>query len=68
MVGLESPWHIAILVLVVLLVFGPKKLPEMGRSLGKGIREFKDGVTHHHEPETQVRALPSGSSHERDTI
>jgi len=30
---------------VVLLVFGPKRLPEMGRSLGKGMREFKDSVT-----------------------
>ena len=31
--------------LVVLLVFGPKRLPEMGRSLGRGMREFKDSVT-----------------------
>ena len=38
-------WEILILLLVVLLVFGPKRLPEMGRSLGKGMREFKDGVS-----------------------
>jgi sec-independent protein translocase protein TatA len=38
-------WEILILLLVVLLVFGPKRLPEMGRSLGKGMREFKDSVT-----------------------
>ena len=30
---------------IVLLVFGPKRLPEMGRSLGKGMREFKDSIT-----------------------
>jgi sec-independent protein translocase protein TatA len=34
-----------VLGLVVLLVFGPKRLPEMGRSLGRGMREFKDSVT-----------------------
>ena len=38
-------WEILILLLVVLLVFGPKRLPEMGRSLGKGMREFKDSVS-----------------------
>ena len=38
-------WEIVILLLVALLVFGPKRLPEMGRSLGKGMREFKDSVT-----------------------
>jgi sec-independent protein translocase protein TatA len=38
-------WEVLILLLVVLLVFGPKRLPEMGRSLGKGLREFKDSVS-----------------------
>ena len=37
--------EIILLGLVLLLVFGPKRLPEMGRSLGKGMREFKDSVT-----------------------
>lgn len=34
-----------ILLIVALLVFGPKRLPEIGRSLGRGMREFKDSVT-----------------------
>jgi sec-independent protein translocase protein TatA len=38
-------WEVLILLLVVLLVFGPKRLPEMGRSLGRGMREFKDSIT-----------------------
>lgn len=38
-------WEILILLLVLLLIFGPKRLPEMGRSLGRGMREFKDSVT-----------------------
>jgi sec-independent protein translocase protein TatA len=40
-----SAWELLILLLVVLLVFGPKRLPEMGRSLGKGMREFKDSIS-----------------------
>ena len=40
-----SIWELMILLLVLLLVFGAKRLPEMGRSLGKGMREFKEGVT-----------------------
>ncbi len=38
-------WELLILLLVLLLVFGPKRLPEMGRQLGKGMREFKGSVT-----------------------
>lgn len=38
-------WEMLILLLVLLLVFGPKRLPEMGRQIGKGMREFKDSVT-----------------------
>jgi sec-independent protein translocase protein TatA len=37
--------EILLLGLVVLLVFGPKRLPEMGRSMGRGLREFKDSVS-----------------------
>jgi sec-independent protein translocase protein TatA len=45
MPGWIGPWEIAILLVIVLLVFGPKRLPEMGRSLGRGMREFKDSIT-----------------------
>jgi sec-independent protein translocase protein TatA len=40
--GLDNPVHILLLLLVVLLVFGAKRLPEIGRSLGDGMRGFKD--------------------------
>jgi sec-independent protein translocase protein TatA len=43
--GLDNPLHIAFLVVIVLLVFGAKRLPEIGRSLGSGMREFKDSVS-----------------------
>jgi sec-independent protein translocase protein TatA len=44
MPGWIGPWELAILLIVVLLVFGPKRLPEMGKSLGKGMREFKNSI------------------------
>jgi len=43
MLGLQ-PIHIIIIVVVALLIFGPKKLPEMGRSIGKAINEFRNGT------------------------
>jgi sec-independent protein translocase protein TatA len=43
--GLDNPIHIAFLVVILLLVFGAKRLPEIGRSLGSGMREFKDSVS-----------------------
>lgn len=41
----ETPWHIILLLVIALLLFGGKRLPEIGRSLGSGMREFKDAVT-----------------------
>jgi sec-independent protein translocase protein TatA len=43
--GLDNPLHIAFIVVIVLLVFGAKRLPELGRSLGAGMREFKQAIT-----------------------
>lgn len=42
--GLESPMHLLVVLIVAVLVLGPKKLPEVGRSLGAGIRQFKSSV------------------------
>lgn len=50
MLGLDNPIHILFVLVIVLLVFGAKRLPEMGKSLGEGLRGFKDSVsgeTHH---------------------
>ncbi len=59
MTGLTSPTHLIIILLLALLLFGAKRLPEIGRSLGVGMREFKDSVTghDHHEPQ-QITAQP----------
>jgi sec-independent protein translocase protein TatA len=51
MTGWTSPTHIVALLLLALLLFGAKRLPEIGRSLGSGMREFKDSVTDSHRPD-----------------
>ena len=43
--GFDNPSHIAIVVVLLLVVFGARRLPEIGRSLGSGIREFKGALT-----------------------
>jgi sec-independent protein translocase protein TatA len=43
--GLDNPLHIAFLLVIVLVVFGAKRLPELGRSLGGGMRGFRDALT-----------------------
>jgi sec-independent protein translocase protein TatA len=47
-----SPLQIIIVLAIALLVFGPKRLPEMGRNLGRGIRDFRGGLTGEQAPAT----------------
>ena len=73
-------WELLILLLVLLLVFGPKRLPEMGRQLGKGMREFKDSVSGKDDDDDvvdEVAELPPAvepppatatTARERDTV
>ncbi len=42
--GLFQPMHLIVVLFIALLVFGPKKLPELGKGLGDGIRSFKDSM------------------------
>lgn len=60
--GLDNPLHIAIVLVVVLLVFGAKRLPEMGRGLGEGMRGFKSGITgdSREEPSTRQQLPAAG--------
>jgi sec-independent protein translocase protein TatA len=56
-------WELVLILLVLLLVFGAKRLPEMGRSLGKGMREFKESVSGMDEKEPSPPAeLPAAPS------
>jgi sec-independent protein translocase protein TatA len=58
--GLFQPSHLAIIFVIALFVFGPKKLPELGQGLGKGIRSFRDSMRQAtEEPEkTESSAKP----------
>jgi sec-independent protein translocase protein TatA len=49
--GLDNPVHILLLLVLLLLVFGAKRLPEMGKSLGEGMRGFKDSLSGTSSPE-----------------
>ena len=69
-------WELLILLLVLLLVFGPKRLPEMGRQLGKGMKEFKDSVSGKDDDRVDDMAelppaepsTPATPTRERDTV
>ena len=69
--GLTSPWHLVLLVLALVFFFGAKRLPEIGRSLGQGMREFKQSVTgtdsdESDAPATQAALPPSRGTTAKD--
>ncbi|MGA8431257.1 MAG: twin-arginine translocase TatA/TatE family subunit [Candidatus Sulfotelmatobacter sp.] len=61
--GLFQPMHLLVIFFIALLVFGPKKLPELGKGLGEGIRALKDGMKDgmKDSPQTQASTEPSKS-------
>jgi sec-independent protein translocase protein TatA len=71
MIGdLLQPTHLLVLLVVALLVFGPKRLPELGRSLGNGLRELRHSLGAHEEaaaePEPSAPPVPSPPPAGRD--
>jgi sec-independent protein translocase protein TatA len=56
--GLDNPLHIAFLVVILLLVFGARRLPELGRSLGGGMREFKEAISGESKHSALTQAAP----------
>ena len=52
-----------VVLVIVLLIFGPKRLPGLGKSLGPGLREFKDSITGESIPTTTSRAAPGDRPH-----
>lgn len=59
MLGLDNPIHILFLLVILLLVFGAKRLPEMGKSMGEGLRGFKDSLSSDGPSESSTAALSS---------
>jgi sec-independent protein translocase protein TatA len=62
MTGLTQPWHIILILLIALLLFGGRRLPEIGRSLGTGMQEFKNAITGHTAPSQQLAASETTAS------
>jgi sec-independent protein translocase protein TatA len=54
-----GPLELAIVLVIVLLIFGPKRLPGLGRQLGSGMREFKDSITGKSKDESEDAAQPA---------
>ncbi|MGA9565386.1 MAG: twin-arginine translocase TatA/TatE family subunit [Candidatus Korobacteraceae bacterium] len=65
--GLFQPMHLVVILFIALMVFGPKKLPELGKGLGDGIRSFKDSMRERQESLAKAEdvATPDvGAEHE----
>jgi sec-independent protein translocase protein TatA len=62
MMGLDNPLHLAFLFMLLLLVFGAKRLPELGRSLGSGLRGFKESISGESGPAQLEQASAAGAS------
>ena len=61
--GLFQPMHLLVIFFIALLVFGPKKLPELGKGLGEGIRALKDGMKDHDaKPEIKPENPPENQA------
>jgi sec-independent protein translocase protein TatA len=63
--GLFQPMHLLVIFFIALLVFGPKKLPELGKGLGEGIRALKEGMKEHpttDQAKTQNTTNPESKS------
>jgi sec-independent protein translocase protein TatA len=61
--GIESPTHLIFIAIVALVVLGPKRLPDLARSLGNGIREFRQSLdTGAHDPPPQAPPPPAAST------
>lgn len=58
--GIENPIHLLFIAIVALLVLGPKRLPELARALGHGLREFREAVGQQGEPRVQRAELAPG--------
>ncbi len=63
-----GPLEIVIVLVIVLVIFGPKRLPELGRSLGRGMREFKQSITGHDDDPAELGSSTSEpTSSEQET-
>lgn len=60
---LLQPWHLIVLAVVAFLVFGAKRLPELGKGLGEGLKGFKEGIKGISDPAPSAPPAPSAVQH-----
>jgi len=65
--GLFQPMHLLVIFVIALLVFGPKKLPDLGRALGESIREFKKAMSNDEKDSTSTPGLPQKQEESKKT-
>ena len=59
LLGVIGPWQIVLIVAIVLIFFGGKKIPELMKGMGKGIRSFKEGMSGEGEEDNKDKELPN---------
>lgn len=61
-----GPLELIVVLAIALIVVGPKKLPDMGRSVGRGMREFKDAIGGHHDTDDHAPAIDASSARDAE--
>lgn len=64
--GLFQPMHLLIILVICLLIFGPRRLPELGKGLGEAIRGFRDGMKDSNNPPPPAAPTTSASAEVKD--
>jgi sec-independent protein translocase protein TatA len=61
-VGVLQPWHLIVIVVIVLVIFGPGKLPMLGKAVGDSVRDFKKAISNDEHGRTADAQLPPGTT------
>ncbi|HZT72250.1 MAG TPA: twin-arginine translocase TatA/TatE family subunit [Terriglobales bacterium] len=64
--GLFQPTHLLLILLICLVIFGPSKLPQLGKGLGESIREFKRAITSSNEPQASSTTSSAAAVHQEE--
>jgi sec-independent protein translocase protein TatA len=60
--GIIEPWHLVLILIIALVIFGPRKLGDIGGSIGRGIREFKTSVNADNEDKPQEKTANAATN------
>jgi sec-independent protein translocase protein TatA len=66
--GLFQPMHLIVILFMALMIFGPKKLPELGKGLGDGIRSFKDSMRNREEDPAKPAEVTISATGDGETV